>query len=189
MADELLGHLADAFDYERRGAGDESAAFEAALCRLGDVEELQRQLQNSVPFIERIFFAGLGQEEFSMTRLLLWIVALIALGIGVNTVFGGFGPFINISAVLVAAAVVLVRVSRKDPTFVRYFGPRVMVLVGILGVLFGTALILPALARYRQLGGVMSLASGAALTGGALLVLEAFAFIACAIAARRTHAA
>jgi hypothetical protein len=53
MRRELLLHLQAAFEEERGKGGDEAAALDRAAKRLGDPAELTRELQRSVPLIER----------------------------------------------------------------------------------------------------------------------------------------
>lgn len=54
MRRELLGHLEAALEEERGGEGGETAALERAKARLGEVDELTRGLQASVPWIEQM---------------------------------------------------------------------------------------------------------------------------------------
>jgi len=96
MREELLAHLLAAYEDEQRRVGDESAAAESARRRFGESDPLRRQLQASVPLLERIVFTCLPRKESSM-RHLIW-------------------------------------------------------LAGVLAFLVGTGLILPALAKYKQLG-------------------------------------
>lgn len=96
MSEELLAHLLAAYEDEQLRMNDDRAAAEAAQHRFGNVDDLRRQLQTSVPLLERVVFTCLPRKEKSM-RHLLW-------------------------------------------------------LAGLLAVLFGTGLVLPALAHYKQLG-------------------------------------
>ena len=60
MRMELLAHLQATLDEERhRSAGDERIAIEHAKLRLGDSVELTRNLQQTVPIVERILLAKL----------------------------------------------------------------------------------------------------------------------------------
>jgi hypothetical protein len=57
MRRELLGHLQAALEEERGKTGDEGVALERAKERLGEPVQLTRELQRSVPLIERLLFA------------------------------------------------------------------------------------------------------------------------------------
>jgi hypothetical protein len=57
MRRELLAHLESAFDQERAQAPDDAAALERADQRLGNAQDLTRQLQKSVPLLERMITA------------------------------------------------------------------------------------------------------------------------------------
>jgi MFS family permease len=54
MGEELSAHLAASFEEERARLGDDRAAAERAIQRLGKVSELTRSLQESVPRFERL---------------------------------------------------------------------------------------------------------------------------------------
>ena len=54
MREELSAHLAGRFEEERGRLGDDVAAAERAIERLGEVSELTRSLQDSVPWLERV---------------------------------------------------------------------------------------------------------------------------------------
>src|SRR5262245_65861705 len=53
MRQELLGHLTAIFDEERARGGDEQQALAQALRRFGNPADLARELQASVPRLER----------------------------------------------------------------------------------------------------------------------------------------
>ena len=97
VREELLAHLFEAFAQELQRAGDSAAALEAAARRFGNCRVLAKELEASVPALERVVFLLFYRER------LMW---------------------------------------------------RLLVLVGVLGALFGTALILPALAKLKHLGGL-----------------------------------
>ena len=59
MREELAAHLAASWEEECARGGDGSAAAERALRRLGDVDQLGRELQESVPRLERWLFTPL----------------------------------------------------------------------------------------------------------------------------------
>ncbi len=57
MRRELLAHLQAALEEDRAHAPDEPSALEQATRRLGEPAELTRELQQSVPLIERLLLA------------------------------------------------------------------------------------------------------------------------------------
>jgi hypothetical protein len=78
MRRELLAHLREALDEERRRhPGDEAAAIEEARRRLGEAGELTKSLQKTVPLLERLLMANLlvsckvERAEQYVDRLLL----------------------------------------------------------------------------------------------------------------------
>jgi len=85
IRDELLAHLCASYEEElaRPGArpGD---ALESAARRLGDPADLRRQLQRSVPLVERLVFQSLS-KEFLMSRW-IWILAVFAFFFGPSIV-------------------------------------------------------------------------------------------------------
>lgn len=107
VREELLAHLFEAFAQELQGAREPAAALDATIRRFGDCDVLARELEASVPALERIMFLLFHRER------LMW---------------------------------------------------RLLVLVGVLGTLFGMAVILPALAKLKHLG---------ALTGQADYLMRA----------------
>jgi hypothetical protein len=71
MREELLAHLAGVFEQERARLGDEDAALREALRRFGPAQELTRELQATVPRLERRVFMplpSLGAMEELMAR-------------------------------------------------------------------------------------------------------------------------
>jgi hypothetical protein len=54
MREELFAHLAASFEEERGRLGDDGAAAERAIQRLGEADALTRSLQDSVPWFERV---------------------------------------------------------------------------------------------------------------------------------------
>lgn len=53
MREELLAHLTEIYEQERIGGGDPLFATQAASRRFGDPQELARDLQSTVPWVER----------------------------------------------------------------------------------------------------------------------------------------
>jgi hypothetical protein len=58
MREEMLSHLVNSYEEELARLGDERAAEDAAIERLGDADELQAQLQASVPFLKACSFCA-----------------------------------------------------------------------------------------------------------------------------------
>lgn len=82
--DELLAHLLASYDEERAAGHDPASAARAALRRLGDPATLRRQLQSSVPLVERLFFQALSKEA-PMSRW-IWLLAVFAFFFGTGIV-------------------------------------------------------------------------------------------------------
>ena len=59
MQEELFAHLEASFEEERGHLGDDCAAAERAIRRLGEANELTRSLQDSVPWLERVLYTRL----------------------------------------------------------------------------------------------------------------------------------
>src|SRR4051812_28661698 len=59
MRRELLAHLTAIYDEENARLGDETAALQAALARFGEPAQLTKELQETVPYVERFFNAPL----------------------------------------------------------------------------------------------------------------------------------
>jgi hypothetical protein len=64
MRQELLTHLTAAYEEERARLGDDRLALGQALGRLGEPAELTRELQASVPRLERVLYARFGSTWF-----------------------------------------------------------------------------------------------------------------------------
>ncbi len=78
MRRELLGHLQGALNEEhRRLPDDESAAIQAAKRRLGEPADLTRQLQQTVPRLERVLMARTPATS-RINKLELWLAASLA---------------------------------------------------------------------------------------------------------------
>ncbi len=54
MREELAAHLAASWEEERGRVGDDSEAARRAIQRLGDIDELGRDLRDSVPRLEPV---------------------------------------------------------------------------------------------------------------------------------------
>ncbi len=98
MGEELSAHLVESFEEERRRLGDDHAAAERAIQRLGDPKELTRSLEASVPWLERLLYSRIPAPQTLevwdrawtrrndesaaryATRTTLWMLMLIAVG-------------------------------------------------------------------------------------------------------------
>jgi len=93
MREELAAHLAASFEEGRADLGDDRAAAERAIRRLGEAGALTRSLQESVPWPERVLHARLlphhrfetwGRRRRDETlpryaaRITIWMTAIIA---------------------------------------------------------------------------------------------------------------
>jgi hypothetical protein len=66
MREELLAHVSAVFAQERAKVGDDAAALARTAARFGDAQELSRDLQQSVPWIDRM--ARLAGPPFWLRR-------------------------------------------------------------------------------------------------------------------------
>lgn len=93
MREELLGHLTAVFEEELAGQTDEAAAVAQAVTRLGEPATLTRELQQSVPWLDRVERQNASRSVWWNTRQLLALVIptqLIILAL-VVTATAGFG--------------------------------------------------------------------------------------------------
>jgi hypothetical protein len=178
MREELLYHLVERFQAELGRQSDEHAAFETAIKRLGNVEELRLQLQESVPFFERLLFLCLNRKETFMSRW-LWIVGLVAIVVGDNFRFT-LSEQVFLTGMVLIGGLVFRHLFQKDNLASRLIGSRWPWLAGSIGVLFGTALVLPAMAKMKHEGG-FGLLPIEFLTVGAMVVLGGLYFIGQAV--------
>jgi hypothetical protein len=68
MREELLGHLTGLYDQELARSANEKLATAAALARFGNLSELRRELQQTVPLVERILWARLPLRNWTQRR-------------------------------------------------------------------------------------------------------------------------
>jgi hypothetical protein len=59
MRQELLAHLTASYEEERAKLGDDRAAVEAAVRRLGDPTEITKEMQATVPLVEQFLYLPL----------------------------------------------------------------------------------------------------------------------------------
>jgi hypothetical protein len=74
MREELLAHLIGIYDDESNTPESSSSALTATRRRFGDSAALSRQLQASVPFLERVF-SMIYNKEHTMKRF--WLTLLL----------------------------------------------------------------------------------------------------------------
>jgi hypothetical protein len=68
MREELLGHLTSLYEQELARLHNEDQAAAAAVTRFGQPAELTRELQKSVPLVERIFWTRLPFGDWTRRR-------------------------------------------------------------------------------------------------------------------------
>jgi len=185
MHEELLGHMLGVYDEEQAHLGDDRAAVAATKRRLGNADELRLQLQASVPFFERVLFLCLSRKEIFMSRWLL-IVGLVTIVVGRYFHFSG-NEQVLFGGMALLCGVTFRHLCQKDNIASRWIGPRWPWLVGCVVVLFGTGIILPALAKLRH-GPVAVLFVEAAILG-TLITLAGLRFIASGVKSLRERPA
>ncbi|HVT82402.1 MAG TPA: hypothetical protein VHM90_17300 [Phycisphaerae bacterium] len=171
MRRDLLAHL---------HASAEAEGTDEARRRFGNREELQRELQDTVPRFEQFVFGIIPGKETSMWR---WIAIILASGLAMTAVacaFPGAGPLINMGAVALVSLLIIMRLwDRKVPSIWR---SSALLLIGIAGGLTGPAIILPAWAKMNQGHFVMPII--AAMTIGIIITLEGIGFIVVSVRRR-----
>jgi hypothetical protein len=95
MAEELHAHLWEAYQEETSRLHDQEAAADAAIRRLGNADDFRRELQASVPWLERIVFF-FGDKETLMSR---W-----QLTVGLVMLLIGFGWMVGLALLMPALA-------------------------------------------------------------------------------------
>lgn len=178
MCADLLDHLQESYRMELGCQADESAAIEAAITRLGSADELRLQLQASVPFFERMLFLCLDRKETFMSRW-LWIVGVVAMVIGDIFHFPQ-SEQVFLGGLALIVVLVFRHLFQRNNLASRLIGSRWPWLVGCVGVLFGTAFVLPAMAKMKH-DGAFALLQTEFLTVGAMIVLGGLYFIGHAV--------
>jgi hypothetical protein len=101
MRQELLAHLTELMEEEKARGSDERQALARALQRFGDPADLSRDLQVSVPRLERwlskLFFRGPGESGLCYgARIALLSAATMFVGLNIFPLIGiaagGSGP-------------------------------------------------------------------------------------------------
>jgi hypothetical protein len=183
MREEMLSHLLSSYQEELGRQADERTAVDTALQRLGNPEELQLQLQASVPFLERVLFLCLDRKETFMSRW-LWIVGLVAWVLGSQLSFP-HNEQLEFAGIAIFCGCAFWHLCQKDNIALRLIGPRWPWFAGCVAILFGTAVILPAMAKIKN-EGVFAALSVESMALGALITLAGLGFLARAI--KRLHA-
>jgi len=178
MREEMLAHLLNSYEEELARLTDEKSAGDVAIKRLGNADELRLQLQDSVPFFERALFLCLGRKETVMLPC-LWIVGLVAWIIGMQSSFA-LHEQLEFGGLALFCGCTFWHLCQKDNIALRLIGPRGLWLAGLIAVLFGTAVVLPAMAKIKQQGGFAAL-STEALTLGVLITLGGLGLVAYGI--------
>jgi hypothetical protein len=178
MRADLLDHLQESYRMELGCQADEYAAVEAAITRLGSADELRLQLQASVPLFERVLFLCLTRKGTFMSRW-LWIVGVVAIVVGDNFRFTQ-SEQVFLAGMALIVLLVFRHLFQKDNLASRLIGSRWPWLVGCVGVLFGTALVLPAMAKMKH-EGAFALLQIEFLTVGAMIVVAGLYFIGRAV--------
>lgn len=107
MREELLGHLTAVFEEECAGEQDEAAAVARAVARLGDPAALSRELQQSLPWMDRVEMLNASESVGWNTRRMLALVipaqlVTLLLVIGTLTLLGvgGLGGQVALARLL-----------------------------------------------------------------------------------------
>ena len=109
----------------------------------------------------------------------LWIVGLVAWIIGsLSSIY--LHEQLEFAGVALFCGCAFWHLWQKDNLALRLIGPRGLWLNGLIAVLFGTAIVLPAMAKIRQQGSFAAL-SVEALTLGVLITLGGLGLIAYGI--------
>ena len=153
---------------------DEYAAIEAAITRLGSPDDLRLQLQASVPVFERVLFACLNRKETFMSRW-LWVVGILAIVVGDNFHFIQ-NEQVLLAGVALISGLLFRHLLQKNNIASRMIGVRWPWLMGLVGVLFGMAVVLPAMAKMKRAGAI-DLLQIEFLTLGAMIVIAGLYFI------------
>jgi hypothetical protein len=178
MREELLRHLQEAYQVELDRLSDERAAIEAAITRLGSADELRVQLQASVPRFERVLFKYLDRKETFMLRW-LWVVGVAAIVVANVFSFSQDNQVLLVGMAL-TCGLIFRHLLQKNNIASRFMGVRWPWLTGFVGVLFGTAIVLPAMAHMKQTR-VFELLQLEFLAVGAMIVICGLYFIVQAV--------
>lgn len=174
MCEELLRHLYEVYQVELGCLSDEGAALEAAIKRLGSADELRMQLQASVPRFERMLFMCLDRKETFMLRW-LWVVGVAAIVVANIFNFSQDDQVLLVGMALISG-LIFRHLLQKNNIALRFVGVRWPWLMGLVGVLFGMAIVLPAMAKMKNTGAV-ELLQIEFLTVGAMIVIAGLYFM------------
>jgi hypothetical protein len=155
MQEELLAHL--------------NARSHDDLRQFGDPDELQQQLQASIPLLERMFYRTLYATETLMTRI-LWIIGIIAFAGGANLHFALNTPT-EFAGLLLLCALAFKHFCQPNNIASRTLGKRWPWYVALIATCFGTSMVLPAWANLNHGKSAMFFVP---LVTGALIVAGGF---------------
>jgi hypothetical protein len=178
MRADLFDHLLQRYRAERGSCANDQTAVQSAINRLGSPNELREQLQASVPIVERLLFSCLNRKETVMSRWLC-AAAVIAILVGDNFNFPQHEQLFLAGMILLCGLIVR-HLHQKNNFASRLIGSRWPWLVGCFAVLFGIAIILPAMAKikHEQAFSLIQIEFGAM---GMLIALSGIGYIAYAI--------
>lgn len=145
MRAELVAHLWASYQ-EALTEGGEDAACAAAKARLGAAQELSGDLQASVPWLESALFRIISLKEHTMSRWYGFAIGAVA-AICWGLLLPGQGE-IAVGALIMLAAVALVQFSQEQNRSARWLRGNWAWLAGVFGLLFGPAIIMPALGQF-----------------------------------------
>jgi hypothetical protein len=86
IREELLSHFWQVYEEERDRLGEDAAAADATLGRMGDADELSSQLQASVPLLETLICLCLARKELFMGRWLWLLLGCLAALFGTSMI-------------------------------------------------------------------------------------------------------
>ncbi len=172
MRADLLAHL--------NASLGEGIDADQAIQRFGDADELRRELQATVPWIEQMAYGFIPTKETSMWRWIAIVLGCVAAMTAVIFIFPAVGGLINVSAVALVTLGFIVHLWDRNR------GPRLrslaLLLFGIAGSLVGAAIIMPAWAKMNE--GVFVMPIVAAMVVGIVVTLEGVGFVVLSVRRR-----
>lgn len=181
MREELLEHLLERYQAELCRQPDARSAVRTAIGRMGNANELRAQLQATVPLPERLLHLFLDRKERFMSRW-LWVLGIAAI-VAADALSFPQSEQVQLAGVALVSGLAFRHLWQKDKSAPRLIGPAWPWLPGFVAVMFGTALILPAMAKMKQAGGP-SLLPAEFMAVGAIIALGGLGLIAHGIKTR-----
>ena len=86
IREELLAHFWQVYEEELERLGDDVAAADATLGRMGDAGELSSRLQESVPLLETVICLCLARKELLMGRWFWLLLGCLAAFFGTGLI-------------------------------------------------------------------------------------------------------